>query len=82
MIMASDGYESCAAYHWLVNQAAQGRIAVIMPDVTDQDGIVQIYSRPYDPSMRSMLSTSPTMRAVGHAAFARVGHMVAEGMAR
>ena len=79
MIMGSDGWELHGAYHWLVNQAAQGRIAVIMPDITDNDGIVQIYSRPYDTSMRSMLSRSQQMRGIGHVAFAKVGHMVAEG---
>ena len=81
-VLNSDGWEYAGAYHYLTNQAAKARFVMIMPDMTDHNGEIQIYQRPYDKTLATLVDFNPTIRAMGLIAFAVVGHVVAREMAR
>lgn len=77
-----DGWQYATAYHRIIRDAADGRFVCVMPDVTDDNGEVQMYSRAYDERLWSLVDARPTVRALGFAAFAKVAHRRAAELRR
>jgi hypothetical protein len=75
--LASDGWEHASAYHGLVNHAAEGTHAMLMPDVVMPSGQSAVLLMPHEEHMRRLLDENPVVRAVALIGFARYARRLA-----
>jgi hypothetical protein len=68
-----DGWEHAHCYDWLLEQAAQGCAAVVMPDVVAEDGSALTFCHP---AARALLDDDAAIRVAGVVAFAVAAHGV------
>lgn len=72
-----DGYEYAGAYHWMINQAQDGKFVMVMPDLRNHDGEPTVYAQPFTMGLAPLISPHRKLREVGFVGFAVVSHKIA-----